>query len=84
MTEEKMMRLLECWTDERDCHDCPLKENGCFNCCVIPDEIPKSLLHLIRRKNFTIERLEEEAFEQYGKKRKKRNDLFEGEEETYE
>ena len=78
MPEEQIIRLLECWTDERDCHSCPLKEHGCFNCCVIPDDIPKSILRIIRRKNWTIERLEEEAFEQYEKEREKRSGLLEG------
>lgn len=45
---EEIIKMLECWTSEYGCKDCPFIEQGCFDCGHIPLEISQSILALIK------------------------------------
>ena len=55
---EEIVKMLECWTSEYGCKDCPFIDQGCFDCGHIPIEISKSILTLIKELTEEIKDLE--------------------------
>ena len=60
---EEIVKMLECWTSEYGCKDCPFIDQGCFDCGHIPIEISKSILALIKELTADVERVSKQCGE---------------------
>lgn len=57
MTDNEIIRALECWSTPHGCTGCPFIEQGCFDCGNIPMDISKNILDLINRQKAEIGKL---------------------------